>query len=454
MLSTWSQFTEQFELYSLKALSDGRLIQSKFPEIKKFFVKYFKEILSKKTSKIFAPGFENFEESLFNLLKVFLTDSDTGVYESISDFLLSFYLEQNLFFEILTAKNQQNAQLITNLLDYLELIREKNSILIIRELELILNFIQKLNFKEEKLFYFISHLSKSESEKTLLADCFENTDTSALIPAELENDAFFLVAKKMILVYLFRLLDLFYELDVLTQLNFFDLAEKILSKNFLVKIFIKRLDFFANLNNEEKNLSDEIIRKALYTYSKLYGKGALQQKNNLLIKNLLAISIQFFKFNNYDNYFILTVLTNCFHNKQIYNFLAAEEEEKTQKQENSIQEKFDFTKEIVNVIIENCWNHNPEVQKLNLDLLALLGNFELPSLFQDIFLRKFLVAFYKYEYGVPPQNDIFAYKFFVQKLYKDFKLHDYEEYEYLFLEAIYCKFLFFKILIFCFVCFL
>jgi hypothetical protein len=362
---------------------------------------------------------------------VFLTDSDTGVYETTADFLLCFYLEKNLFNEILTAKNLQNAELIINILDYLEKIREKNSILVIRELELILNFIEKLNFKEEKLFYFISNFSKSESEKIFL-ECFENTDISGLIPADLENDAFFLVAKKLVLNYLFKLLDLFNDLDILTQLNFFDLAEKILNKNFIIKIFIKKLDFFKNLNNEEKGISDEIIRKALYSYSKLYGKGALEYKNNLIIKNLLAITIQYFKFNNFDYYFILTVLTNCFHNKKIYSFLSDEEA-------NSSKDQFDFNKEVVNVIIENCWNHNPDVQKLNLELLALLCNFELPSLFQDIFLKKFLGTFFKYEHDKAPDNDIFAYKFFVQKLYRDFKLHDYEEYEYMYLEAIYCK---------------
>ncbi len=143
--SSWKPFAEQFELLALKSLSDGRLIQSKFPAIKTFFIRYFKEILSKKSSIFLALNFENFQECLFSLLKVFLADSDTGVYETTADFLLCFYLEQNLFLEVLTAKNPLNAELIISMLDYLEQIREKNSILVIRELELILNFIEKLN---------------------------------------------------------------------------------------------------------------------------------------------------------------------------------------------------------------------------------------------------------------------------------------------------------------------
>ncbi len=307
--------------------------------------------------------------------------------------------------------------------------------MIIRALEIIFNFIEKLDYKEEKLFYYLTNISKSENEKKFI-ECFENTNISDIAAASLENDLNFSLSKKLIFVYLFRLIDVFYDLDILTQLNFFDLAEKILNKNFLIKIFIKKLDFFNSLNNEEKNLTDEIIRKALYTLSKLYGKGGLEYKNNIIAKNVIAISIQFFKFNNYDNYFILTVLANCFHNEKIYNFFSYED--------SMIDKQFDFSTEVINVIIENCWNHNPDIQKLNLELLALLGNFELPSLYKDIFLRKFLVAFFKYEYGKAPENDILAYKYFIQKLYKDFKLHDYEEYEFTFLETIFCKkFIFF-----------
>jgi len=337
-------------------------------------------------------------------------------------------LEKTLF-EILISKNPNNENLIIIVLDYILNVMEKSSILIIRILEIILNFIERLDFIEEKIYYFLSN-SKNENEKIYI-ECIENNNAN-LIPADLENDISFLICRKLIFKYLFELLNIFYELDILTQLNFFDLAEKVLTKNFLIKLFVKKIDFFNHLNKENKGMSDYLTRKALYTYSKFYGKGALEYKNNILVKNILANAIQFYKFNCFDNIFILTIFTNCFHNKQIYKFFS-EEDAKTDKQ-------FDFLEEVICIILEICWDHNPDVQKLNLELLTLLGNFELPSHFQENFFKKFIFSFYKYEFNKVPENEIYAYKSFIQKLYKDFRLHDYEEYEFLFLETIYCKF--------------
>lgn len=452
VLNSWSEFAQTFELYTYKALSDNQLINIKNSEIKKYFVKYLKEIFKSKSSITLRPNFALIRDNLFTLFKVFLCDAETGVYEITSDFLISFYLEKNLFILLssgsqmidpndninlgsIDANNINNKLLVFYILDYLDKVREKNAVLIVREIEVIFNFLEKIHCVESDLINYFQNRSKQADKE--LTDCFDSINSSnyglneldiiAKNYSEDERNFNFFLTKHLMEKFLFKLCANFYDFDLLTQLNFFDLAEKTLNKHYLIKIFMKKLDFFNNMNKEEKDLSDEIIRKALYTYSKLYGKGALESKNDLIIKNILAIAIQYFKFNNFDSYFILTVLTNCFNNKFIFKFLVAEES----------NEKFDFFTEVVNIIVESCWNHNPDLKKLSLELLSLIANFDVPSLFQDIFLKRFLCFFYKYEFNKLPETEIFAYKFFIQKSYKDFKLHDYEDYEFTFLETIY-----------------
>jgi hypothetical protein len=332
----------------------------------------------------------------------------------------------------LSTNSNTNEYIILDAIDFIDKIREKNSIFIIRELEIIFNFLEKFSNCERSLFHYV-RLNKNE-EISKFSECFENNfEDFSLNSINFKNDSIekslnFMLSSELIMNYFFKLCDLFYDIDILGQLNYFDLAEKNLNKPFIVKLFVKKLDFFMNINTRD-DISDAIIRKGIYTYSKLYGKGVLEIERDVAIKNILAVAIQFFRDNPGDNNFIITTISNCFFNKKLFNFLVSEESNK----------HYNFLEEIISVIIESCKDHNPEKQIINLELLGMIANFELPSLFQEIFLKKLVDSFYVYEYGSNPENDNIAYKFYFDRLYKNFRVHDFEDYEAHFLDMIYCK---------------
>ncbi len=435
MLKCWGKLSDLFEGFVKQSLINNDFLKLENPQIKIFFIKYLKENLKDKNKKILRENFSYIKNNLFQLIKVYLIDKETGVFEISFDFLISFYIEKNLF-ELLSQENlnnlNTNENLIFEAIDFIDKIREKNSIFIIRELEIIFNFLEKFSNCERSLFHYIRLNEDKEISK--FSECFENNiEDFSENSLNFKNDSIeknlnFLLSLELIINYLFKLCDLFYDIDILGQLNYFDLAEKNLNKPYIIKLFVKKLDFFINLNTRD-DISDAIIRKGIYTYSKLYGKGSLEMNKDVAIKNILAVAIQFFRDNPSDNNFIITTISNCFHNKKLFNFLVSEESNKN----------YNFQKEVISIIIESCKDHNPEKHIINLELLGMIANFELPSLFQEIFLKKLVDGFYVYDYGSNPENENISYKFYFERLYKIFKVHDFEDYEAHFLDMIYCK---------------
>jgi hypothetical protein len=435
LLKCWGKLSDLFEGFVKQSLINNDFLKLENPQIKIFFIKYLKENLKDKNKKILRENFSYIKNNLFQLIKVYLIDKETGVFEISFDFLISFYIEKNLF-ELLSQENlnnlNTNENLIFEAIDFIDKIREKNSIFIIRELEIIFNFLEKFSNCERSLFHYIRLNEDKEISK--FSECFENNiEDFSENSLNFKNDSIeknlnFLLSLELIINYLFKLCDLFYDIDILGQLNYFDLAEKNLNKPYIIKLFVKKLDFFINLNTRD-DISDAIIRKGIYTYSKLYGKGSLEMNKDVAIKNILAVAIQFFRDNPSDNNFIITTISNCFHNKKLFNFLVSEESNKN----------YNFQKEVISIIIESCKDHNPEKHIINLELLGMIANFELPSLFQEIFLKKLVDGFYVYDYGSNPENENISYKFYFERLYKIFKVHDFEDYEAHFLDMIYCK---------------
>lgn len=432
ILNCWGKLSEKFEELTKQSLINNELNNLENSQTKIFFVKYFRENLKDKSKKNLRENFHLIKTNLFQLIKIFLIDKETGVFEITANLLIGFYTEKNLL-EILPNENSNNFtkdNLILDSIDFIDKTRENNSTLIIRELEIIFNFLEKFSNCERSLFHYM----KKDEKISNFSECFENNledfsqDSENFKNDSIEKNLNFMLTQEIIMKYFFRICDLFYEVDQLGQLNYFDLAEKNLTKAFIVKLFVKKLDFFMNLNSRE-DISDAITRKAIYTYSKLYGKGLLEMDRDVVIKNILAVAIHFFRDNPTDNYFIITTIINCLHNKKLFGFLVSEESNKN----------YNFQEEVISVIIENLKDHHPEKQILNLELLGMIANFELPSLYQEIFLKKLVEKIYIYEYDSNAENDNIAYKYFIERLYKNFRVHDFEDYEAHFLDMIYCK---------------
>ena len=90
--------------------------------------------------------------------------------------------------------------------------------------------------------------------------------------------------------------------------------------------------------------------------------------------------------------------------------------------------------------MEYYFHSEPKIIEQILDVLAIIGNFNVPSLVQEQFFLKFLNYFYFYQFNKNPVEDKENIKYFFDKLHKDFKTHDYEEYESHFLNCVLSKF--------------
>jgi hypothetical protein len=305
------------------------------------------------------------EGFLVKLLQAYLIDDNPGVYEQAS-----FLLFQLLF----TENNKED--IFINIINHLDT-QSKDSVILIREVELLTKYLSLYD-------------SKAISDRLNLINVN------------------------------------FYDYDILTQLTIMDTYDKCVEKADLAIAVIQDLDFFYKLNTDG-DLPGELIRKVLYTFSKFYAKGFIDETKTA--KNILAIALQYYCDNKNENYFILSFLVNCFHNKNIFDLLNDEENNKI----------FNFNDAITAAIIETYYNHDPNVKMHCLELLQVVGNLELPSISQEIFLKKLLQGFYKYEFNKFADNEESLFKFFVDKIYKDLKTHDFEDYEARFLETVLSK---------------
>ncbi len=214
----------------------------------------------------------------------------------------------------------------------------------------------------------------------------------------------------------------FFDLDTITVLAILDVLEKDLKEGSVLNLIIKEINLFQLLSLGE-NVEAIILRKVMYTLSKLYAKTIL---NDIIItKNFLGISLQYYE-DNKDNYFIMSVLLNIFHNKEIFNFLM--------DPNNNLQ--IDFQTSIIDILVENFFNHDPKVKLYILEIISILGVSCNLSLLKEQFFKKLIYKLYYYETEKVQISEKDLFSFLLDRLYKDFKTHDYEEYEEQFLGAL------------------
>jgi hypothetical protein len=304
----------------------------------------------------------------YEIIKVYITDEHSGVSNKAFDLLFTL-INNEKFNEYLISNN-----IFLELIKYLDNLKENNSILFIREIEILIKY---LSMKK-------------------------NDDLAEYLKLNCNN---------------------FFKLDLLTQLTFLDILEKEIQSSNLADLILKEINFFQNLN-EGTDISNELLRKCMYTISKLYADGLIT--NSKIIKNLLVVSFQYFDDNSNDFHYITSIISNLSKNKQIFLFLLDEEN----------NSQFDFLGRVVDIIVDSYNKYDPNIKIGNLDIIKAMVNFSLPSISQEQFLKKFVDKLYFYEYNKNPQNENDANKFFIEKLYKDFKTHDFEEYEEHFLEVI------------------
>lgn len=328
-----------------------------------FFIKF--HVIKKYIIQFITNNLEMFYQYdfVYKMIKIYIYDENAGVYQSAADLL---FIIMKRYSDYIKEKDIFKKILSDN--GY-----EASSILLIRVLDLVIRYLNQVGDS------FAESLFKSLSSK-------------------------------------------FYEYDILTKLTFLDSLDSI-ERVSLANIFIDEINFFTKLGSGEIDVPNELMRKIMYTFSKFYAKNFLKEKT---IKNTLAIGLQFHEDNKNENYFILSYLINIFHNKEIFTFLANDEN-------NSV---YNFNENVLNAIIENYYSYDPDIKKHALELISVVSNFSLPSLVQEIFVKKMYAAFYRWEFNNNPKDDTEALRFFTDKLFKDFKTHDFIEYETKFLEAL------------------
>jgi hypothetical protein len=214
----------------------------------------------------------------------------------------------------------------------------------------------------------------------------------------------------------------FFELDTLTVLAILDILEKDLKDGYILNLIIKEINLFQLLSLGE-NVEAIILRKIMFTLSKLYANNILN--DIILTKNFLGISLQYYE-DNKDNYFIMSVFLNTFHNKEIFNFLM--------DPNNNLQ--IDFQTSIIDILVQNFMNHDPKVKLYILEIISILGVSCNLSLLKEQFFKKLISRLYYCETEKVQNSEKDLFSFLLDRLYKDFKTHDYEEYEELFLGAL------------------
>ncbi len=363
-LLRWNEFKKTFVCLILDSNNTENIFLIKSPLVKKYLVGFIKN------------NIEEFikEDFLYRLLKIYLVDHNSGVYEqslNLLIFILSNYKEYVL-----------SIKFMNSLIIYLENLRGDDSIILIRELEIILKYLE---------------LVKEDSE---------------------------------IEEYLKKISQGFIDYDLLTGLTFLDTLEKNVKDDKIVKIILSSINFFQLLALGQ-NIQDEILRKMMFTLSKFYATKILNEIST--IKNFLGVSLQYYEENSSkgkeDLYFIISVILNTFHNRDIFNFLM----------DPNNNSQIDFLTKFIDIIVNTYFNPDPKVKQHVLEVISILGNFEIPSVISEQFIKKVLNKFYLYQFDKYPTNEIDSYSFLVEKLYKDFRTHDFEEFEQQFLDTIQSK---------------
>ncbi len=322
------------------------------PLVKKFLIDFVNKNLS-----IFIS-----HQILFKLIKNYITDDNSGVYEKIVELI-----------KIILNKFKVETSFFTDIFKYLDFLKMKSSVLLIREVECL-------------IIYLMLNKENSEVENILRKICHG-----------------------------------FFKLDLLTSLAFLETLEKNIDQENIANFILQEINFFQLL---DESVSNEVIRKMMYTISKLYAKKFITDSK--LIKNFLGVSIQYYEENKYDSAFIISIIYNTFQNNEIFSFLM-------DPNNNTV---LDFQANLIKIIVENYFNSDPKIKQQALEIFTIIGNFTLSSLVQEQFLKKVVLNFFHYDTDKVPTNENEAFTYFIEKFYKDFRTHDYEEYESIFLDTI------------------
>lgn len=330
--------------------------------VKKFIINF----ISQNIEAFYKQNF------LYKFIKIYCADENPGVYDNT--LILIFNMFKNEKYKSFLEENK----FIIELILYFDSMN-KNSIILIRELDLIIKY---LNIGKEN--------------------------------------------SKEVLEFLQKISSNFFNYDILTQLTLMDLLEKEISNENTISFVIKEINIFQKLG-EGDDIDNQILRKCMYSLSKLYAKKMLN--DDKLLKNLIVISTQYYNENKSETFFIISVIQNLFYNNEIFTFL-------TNPENNS---QFNFLENILEIITEIFYNHDPKLKTQVLEIISLIGNFQIPSLAQEQFLKKLITKLYVWDYNKQPNSENELFQFIIDKLYKDFKLHDYEEYELQFLDTLLSK---------------
>ena len=283
-LFKWKEIKNNFSKFILSLSDSENLLFIKASNIKQYLIKFISENLNDFCDK----------NILHTLIKLYLIDESSGVYENCLKLFISLLSNESGKIFI------KDSNFIENILNYFELIKENNSIILIRELDIILECL-KVDMND--------HISETTLKKICESSCFFNY-------------------------------------DVLTQLTFLDTMENKISEPKIVTSILKAINFFDHFQGNSVKISEMLLRKFLYTLSKFYAGRLLTQTNN--IKNLLAISIQFYEDNKNEKSFIISILSNVFLNREIFSFIM----------DPINNSQFDFLNNIIQIIVENLFcNH-------------------------------------------------------------------------------------------------
>jgi hypothetical protein len=373
-LILWNEYREELIKILLHLSAEGgnsnlSIISNIKQSVKQFLLKF----ISKNLTYFYKENF------FFELILKYSIDDSSEIYETSinilflllsSDINTCTYLNENKIFQSVIENMHQ---------------MRSNSIILIRELEVIIKYLVQIKISEK----------------------------------ELEEEV--IVSK-----YLKALADEFFNYDLLTQLTFLDTLEKTVTNQFLAQFIFKEINIFKQISYEAQ-IPDEVIRKFMYSLSKFYGLKFFNTEGyKNIIKNILSVSIQYFQDNKHEISFILSVFHNIFYNLSIFEFLITPEN----------NSQFDFLNSVLEIIIETYANHDPNIKGPSLDLISVIGYFITPSGIQERFYRKFLFKFYQYFNDKESIEEKELVSYFIEKLYKDFKTHDFEEYEFKFLDCL------------------
>lgn len=298
-------------------------------------------------------------------------DDSAGIYTQALKLMIYAYTDQKCK-EYLIKEN-----FIDNLIDYLNtVITSFDSIYLIRKLEIILGYFGVVN---------TDYTLKSGEELGKMCEDFS-------------------------------------KYDMLTQLAFLETLEQDINSENILMLCEPNKNFF---NESTSELSENVLRKLLFTFSKFYARNFFTQEIKLL-KNTLAISFQYYTSTKRSD-FICPILLNIFNNKDIYSFLL----------DSANNAQFEFLNIINEIIIENYSKPDPHIKVDVLEIFAQIFTTQNENLtMQENYVNLLMRLIYKNNKGIEPKDDSEALVDFVEGMYNDFKKYDLPDYEIMFLECI------------------